>query len=1413
MVRHWRSSIFPWSPSVQFLITSLALALLFSFLSPHFLISSAATVPDAEEVGRREVPDNSPGPEATEALREGDRKPLSCEEDGRKPCTVSDSPIDLTDLQPLLQRVQALPSGVNLADVSGAATWISRPESGSDGNCGGEADCTGEKTREKFSADTGHVSTLPRPSERTSTLSEESVAPGKGTFHMGESPFSTVHAHGLSGGFGGIYLSTSGEDPSIERSFPELVDEPGTPTSLPLHWFHPLYQFYPPEAFREEDSSSTSSTSTSAPLVWGARSSSHYGAVPRQFTASSAKHAAALPASKRRRNSHDAWLDSLEEREGGIREKKLRLSQNVDKTSSSIRSQSRFESQGASRSSAAAHTTFVPSSLVSRTPSASQALHTQVPVDSSLSRPLPVEVQGDSPAALSESHAGDKAKSPTLLLGQKVIFETLSGESPSASAEPSPEVPATRAEQTKLSEPGSPDMASQSAALDSSDGCQGGTTSCVTSTPAAAVRAVQLPLSSFYPIVFHSSQTLAAVTEVSDLRRLGEDPLFDAEAVRHQEVCGGLFQWTRPMKAGTSSDLACVWDRFADAFERTIPPGTPLPFRPGGFTYKTVDTVSRWYSRINSSSVPEAKSELNREKAEGSPSSSNHEPETREPLLSHGTRPGGESSSEPSSSQESDAGVFAGSHHVPTPEKAKAARRITRYESPSGILGRSHAFLNKASRLISKRLTSFTWGLVQRLVTVLKNQQRQGALMNLGKAINSMLENEGVTDTSAIESAIFLPLGCKSHLHYSELYTEGYDVLPTDPTSWPDSPFFAWLIQDRARGEMLLPSNLPHHLTVTVSPRLPDDVEDKASRLPLYEMWHTIWFLIAEVSRSDYVWPWVKHKDVNQFFPWWTVTTVALHRVTEHRPVRYATGVWRFKNIDPQTLEVIPQPDGSESNPFEVLPPPRSHLVEMEPGDNLATSGGDDQNPWGFLAEGLYANMAAGEQSDNSPDGEDNVKPKTFTYRGKSLSIYPDLCGEDATFSYVYDAPFAMLLTPSNLLERVRARLQGRESDQSRRHQPGRTDSTTSRQRKSRETVQGNLVDAIWVFKPTTMPKMWLANRMAKPFEPELSLSDHPEALVHRGYGLLFRTSYRPRMEEFISQLTSPMRPSASVFPSSLPGRDAMWLAFQLRSRANPFTLVFAGHSQGGVAAEMSAFFFARAMKDAIDNGTIRVYVIVFGTPGVSWCTQKMYDEFRDTGLVIHEIASSVDPVPFLFTSTGFVEDRNIVTLKLEDLFKVSFRYPFPFDGSLWKRPRKKTDKKTRLIGATLGLRPLLDPTLSFTMTHSHVYAASLGLLSRRYPHIGWASFLAYPLVPPEVQTVPSHTPEGMRGLQEGHRLLLMGAGVESAKRSSAAARGLSLLRSLRLRKRSREAAEGEDLPKKRRAVADKKLFQNADRQ
>ncbi|KFH10449.1 lipase [Toxoplasma gondii VAND] len=133
----------------------------------------------------------------------------------------------------------------------------------------------------------------------------------------------------------------------------------------------------------------------------------------------------------------------------------------------------------------------------------------------------------------------------------------------------------------------------------------------------------------------------------------------------------------------------------------------------------------------------------------------------------------------------------------------------------------------------------------------------------------------------------------------------------------------------------------------------------------------------------------------------------------------------------------------------------------------------------------------------------------------------------------------------------------------------------------------------------------------------------------------------------------------------------------------------------------------------------------------------------------------------------------------------------------------ESSERVSRLRGAC--------PFLTCSVSGFSAYRCGLARFCLEW--IRWASFLGYPLVPPEVQTVPSHTPEGMRGLQEGHRLLLMGAGVEPPKSSSAAARGLSLLRSLRLRKRSREPDEGEEPPKKRRAV-DKTLPEHdADRQ
>ncbi|CBZ52755.1 putative lipase domain-containing protein [Neospora caninum Liverpool] len=1397
MGRLWRSPTLL-SPSASLLLSFLLSSLLFFLLSaPPSIASSVTETPDAAQQGSAGASLHGEGHEPSRRQAEGDanlkhatqQSASDCEAQGQSPCPAFASRAPSVESASLPRASDPqLPSSpsARFDDSSSDSPSLLYDTSRDprDAHCGGKTGCARPK-RARLSAGAASANAAPTDAmwsllKRTATAVESPVPFDSELF------VPRLHSHSLSDERDDeVHLSQSLDELSTERGFPDPADE-ATDASLAFHFFNPLYVFFPPGSFVVDRENQTSSgTTTAVPLVWGARFTSPYATAQRgRSPEAAAAHAASgrtlkksdTPEGKRRRHRRehgdppvhaDGHRSLPDDQEG------------ADPTNS--------RSRHASGSSVVDRSSAYPKSFSSLATTAFDSGFLQTPE-----------------SLLSSSHL-TPAETPASSTHASVLDAPAS---PSSSASPPGGMHADVSASATVSTPRalrSQNPAGGSPSRDSRESASGRGASLLA---AASSRAARLPPTSFFSVVFPPLHTLETAAVVTDLRRLGEDALFDAEAVRHQAVCGGLFHWLKPEKKGGSSDFGCVWDRFADAFERTLPADTPLPFRPGGFTFKTLDTVNRWYSRFQhpGPTAGEAKSDRkSREKLEGTRRSPPPEPPEAAGGRAGDSSAGLEESDDWEGSSSSGFQASGGSNGG---DKKTLQKTAARRNSATNIFDRSQAFLNKASRLLGKRLTSFVWGLVQRLVAELKKQQRNGGPLNLGKAVNAVIEAENVTNTDAMENAMFIPLGCKAHVHYSELYTEGYDVAPTDPSSWPDFPLFAWLLKDKSRAEILLPHNPPRRLTVTVAPHLPEAVEDKGAHLALYRLWHTVWFLIIEVSRADFLWPWTKHRDVDHLFPWWTVSTVGLHRVTEHRPVRYANGVWRFKNIDPTSLEVIPQPDGSESNPFEVVPPPRSHMGELDPSDNLATTGGEEQNPWGFLAEGLYANMTAAGKPFQSRGGRVRpiAKPKTFLYRGRSMSIYPDQCGQDATFSYTFDAPFGILYTPSHLLERVKKRQQqpggvGRLREQRRRERDD------SKQDKAHEAVQGNLVDAVWAFKPTTMPKMWLVNRLAKPMERELALSDAPDALVHRGYGILFRTSYRPRMEDFISQLTSPVSPASSADSSSLPSQDALWQAYQQRSRAHPFTVVFAGHSQGGVAAEMSAFFFAKTMKEEIESGRVRAYVVVFGTP--VWCTQKMYDEFRATGLVIHEVVSDSDPVPFFFNVSEFAQDRNMVMLKLEDFYKVSFTSPFPFDGSIWKKPRRSQDKKTRLIGATFGIQPLLDPTVSFGMTHSHIYAASLGLLSQRYKHIGWANFLAFPLVPPEFQTSPPHIPEGMRGLQEGYRLLLMGAGVRRSTRPGP--KGFSLLRPFQLRKRPRESTDDSERPRKRQTLQDKKTPEKED--
>ncbi|PHJ17186.1 lipase domain-containing [Cystoisospora suis] len=1017
---------------------------------------------------------------------------------------------------------------------------------------------------------------------------------------------------------------------------------------------------------------------------------------------------------------------------------------------------------------------------------------------------------------------------------------------------------------------------------------------------------------------FQKTTILDDVKRIADLSRLGEDPSFDEQAYQQQRSCDGLFHWRPLVKSPLTSDLQCVWKTYGRAFEKSLPPQydkVMSHFYPEGRLYRTLDTVTRWYTNRWGGGPPSPSShkshihdsphqhppkhstgvasgeidqqqeqeenlsetgegEMNRrlrEEEEGhhedlsllhlpedlhteedrlhaqqlshengelattlASSSLDHTPdeqlvyqmkdlntiekdedeEEKENLeeeeknldirlLSHSDRieenglsqsnPGTTTSlatGHPSSEMKSNS---LRRHHSFPPSSSSSSSSSSHFSRHrdgkrrgvrGGLFSKGAALLSKTHKLLRSRLTTFVWALIQKLSEQVDRQKKKGLPPNIGKAFASVLEHEGPEVMESAATTMLLGLACTAHTYYSDLYAEGYDAPPPTPSSWPAQPFLAWLLQSPSNGEFFLPRSIPDSFTVKVSHKLPLD-ETRGWRLALYEMWHTLWFMVTEISRADFLWPWAKMKGVDTFFPWWTVTELGVHRVIERRPVRYANGVWRFKNIDPETMRLIDE----DADPFELHPPPRTHHGGVS-GDGLVTEATEEEAPWEFMAEGVYAQFNDTE-GDQDPHLEHKRKTTYhYRYKGKTLTIHPDRCGEDATFDFYFDTPFTVLLTPHDLVARVASDFKEQqqqkqhadgdrgEEDKGREEQPEKEGgeeeqgpslppSHHTQHHQARYTrvkaglvTPGDPVHAVWVTKPTTLPKMWLINRMSHPLEREPTLSDHPDAKVHRGFRLLYQTSFLPRTREFISSLKAPIdskvlqKVENETSPDIHP-MDALRIAYRYRTASTPFTVLFGGHSQGGAAAQIAAFYFSKEFKKSVDDGTIRVVAVSFGAP--SWGTPEMYAEFRRSGVILLDIAGNMDPVPFLVTKQqGLADDRKLITLDARELHEVKFKEPFAFDGRMWKETREK--KRMKIIGATLGVASLLDSSLGIGATHTTFYYAALGLMSQRYPFIGWASYLAWPLVPPGLRK-SAVLPDGMRGLRIAFRLLLAGEG------------------------------------------------------
>ena len=71
-------------------------------------------------------------------------------------------------------------------------------------------------------------------------------------------------------------------------------------------------------------------------------------------------------------------------------------------------------------------------------------------------------------------------------------------------------------------------------------------------------------------------------------------------------------------------------------------------------------------------------------------------------------------------------------------------------------------------------------------------------------------------------------------------------------------------------------------LQVKIAPELPPGQRHETWRLPLYRLWHLLWFQIFEAYRLDHMWDWMRGLDTTQLFPGWQVNAVGTVLLTEH---------------------------------------------------------------------------------------------------------------------------------------------------------------------------------------------------------------------------------------------------------------------------------------------------------------------------------------------------------------------------------------------------------------------------------------------------------------------------------------------------------------------------------------------------
>ncbi|KAL8426023.1 hypothetical protein Efla_001941 [Eimeria flavescens] len=695
----------------------------------------------------------------------------------------------------------------------------------------------------------------------------------------------------------------------------------------------------------------------------------------------------------------------------------------------------------------------------------------------------------------------------------------------------------------------------------------------------------------------------------------------------------------------------------------------------------------------------------------------------------------------------------------------------------------------KALIASNSSLSSLAWLIVRETTNEIRKQQKGGEEVNVGRAMNNVLR-EHKELLGPLKTAFFLVsgLGCKADVPYTDRAREGYTAFAPDLNACPQNPLLQHLADHPEESLAWVPPGLPSRFSVTVAAQLPHEQQHERWRLPLYRLWHLLWFQIFEGYRLDHLWDWMKDLDTTQLVPGWEVKAVGSASFTEHRPAAYADGSWRFEHIDRETLELARNSDGRDHRPeastsgdagtqhsilspsvkkflvlhkkFGLILNPRAFSRRQTPSSlksaaesnehSLGETDGDNSSEGRSATNKILDDREESGEDDQCDDIQVLRDETSVTYIrcGAVLKIHKSVCGSVPTFDYVTQSPYAVLLVPlSETVERANAA-----------HTMGGMGEPLEPHFEALRRSGWTLADAVWAFRPTTNPKMWAVNSLVTPLQTEPLLSKVPSARMHRGYRAFFHLALKGLVDGFIAALVGHEGSSSA----GLPSEDRSWSSryknveglsrrFHLRTAAEPFTVVFSGLSVGGAMAGIAAIYFVRQMRKKRVSKHLRVMCVAFGAP--SWGSPQMYAAFDELGIIWNEIWTSHDPIPELLAGediTGLAYDRRQIVLHGSDWNDVHLTTPFAFDGRAWVEGAEQTRLWQQILFWIFNLHKLSTLPLHPKIAHQHGYSAALSLISGAYKYSGWMSHLAVPWIPLPQMEVTTF-PESMEVLAAAH--------------------------------------------------------------